>query len=197
MWASRHKNIRRRFAVTQLSKNRLEKRNQVARSKLLFLPIELLDLSRTKPKKLTAPRACGQADIKISDGIFCRNFCRCSLSYLSIAVQSPYFDRANGVRTSRKIADSCFAVGLRGARAGSIPSAVLAARRRAKAPERAAQNLVLTPFARSYQNRVEWRRFAPQRLREGRPNRTCVRDRPRDVLVGAKVRRYTRFYSAT
>ena len=48
-----------------------------------------------------------------------------------------------------------------------------------------------------YQNRVEWRRFAPQRLREGRPNRTCVRDRPRDVLVGAKVRRYTRFYSAT
>ena len=111
MWASRHKNIRRRFAVTQLSKNRLEKRNQVARSKLLFLPIELLDLSRTKPKKLTAPRACGQADIKISDGIFCRNFCRCSLSYLSIAVQSPYFDRANGVRTSRKIADSCFAVG--------------------------------------------------------------------------------------
>ena len=53
------------------------------------------------------------------------------------------------------------------------------------------------PLARSYQNRVEWRRFAPQRLREGRPNRTYVRDRPRDVLVGAKVRRYTRFYSAT
>ena len=59
------------------------------------------------------------------------------------------------------------------------------------------KTLLTCPLARSYQNRVEWRRFAPQRLREGRPNRTCVRDRPRDVLVGAKVRRYTRFYSAT
>ena len=35
MRTSRHKNIRRRFAVTQLSKNRLDKQNQVALSELL------------------------------------------------------------------------------------------------------------------------------------------------------------------
>ena len=35
MWASRHKNIRRHFAVTQLSKNRLDKRNQAALSERL------------------------------------------------------------------------------------------------------------------------------------------------------------------
>ena len=34
-WASRHKNIRRHFAVTQLSKNRLNKRNQAALSERL------------------------------------------------------------------------------------------------------------------------------------------------------------------
>ena len=35
MWTSRHKNIRRRFAVTQLSKNRLDKQNHAALSERL------------------------------------------------------------------------------------------------------------------------------------------------------------------